>query len=90
MLIVDLGQLGRPRYIINFPTKRHWKERSKIEDIEVGLPALVGMVRELGISSVAVPPLGCGNGGLSWTRVRPLIERAFDGLSAVKVLLYEW
>lgn len=77
MFIVPTGYLTHPHYIINFPTKRHWKKLSHIEDIEVGLQALIEAVRWLKIRSVAVPPLGCGNGGLAWSRVAPMIEAAF-------------
>jgi len=66
-----------PKWVINFPTKKHWKARSRLEDIETGLADLVRLVRELGIASIAVPPLGCGHGGLLWKDVYPLIERAF-------------
>lgn len=89
MLIHDNGGLVNPRYIINFPTKRHWKGKSRIEDIESGLSALVADVQRLGIRSIAVPPLGCGLGGLEWRVVRPLIEQAFAGLPDVQVLLFE-
>jgi O-acetyl-ADP-ribose deacetylase (regulator of RNase III) len=88
MLVVPTGQMGNPHYIINFPTKRHWKGKSRMEDIEAGLPALVAAVQEYGMHSVAVPPLGCGNGGLDWNAVRPKIEAAFAPLSDVRVLLY--
>ncbi len=87
MLVVPM--LDHPRYIINFPTKRHWRAKSKIEDIEAGLAALVENVRDLGIRSIAVPPLGCGNGGLDWNDVRPLIEAAFAAVPDVEVELYE-
>ncbi len=88
MLVVPM--LGEhPRFIINFPTKRHWRGKSRLEDIEAGLQALVGDVRRLGLKSVAVPPLGCGNGGLDWSEVRPRIERAFEALPGVEVLLFE-
>lgn len=89
MMIHDNGGLVNPRYIINFPTKRHWKGKSRIEDIESGLSALVTDVQRLGIRSIAVPPLGCGLGGLEWRVVRPMIERAFAGLPDVQVLLFE-
>lgn len=89
MLVVSTGALVGPKFIINFPTKRHWRGASRLEDIEDGLRALVPELRRLGISSVAVPPLGCGNGGLEWTVVRPLIVRALSELPSVKVLLYE-
>ena len=89
MMIHDNGGLVNPRYIINFPTKRHWKGKSRIEDIESGLNALVADVQRLGIRSIAVPPLGCGLGGLEWRVVRPMIEQAFEGLPDVQVLLFE-
>lgn len=89
MMIHDNGGLVNPRYIINFPTKRHWKGKSRIEDIESGLSALVADVQRLSIRSIAVPPLGCGLGGLEWRVVRPMIERAFAGLQDVQVLLFE-
>src|SRR5690349_18305845 len=78
MHVYDRGSLLNPRYIINFPTKRHWKGKSKLADIEVGLDALVGELESRGITSVAIPPLGCGHGGLDWEVVHPLIERAME------------
>ncbi len=89
MLVFNLNRLQSPRYIINFPTKRHWKGKSRIEDIRVGLDALVDEVRRRGIASVAVPPLGCGLGGLDWSQVKPLVQRAFRALPDVQVLVYE-
>lgn len=77
-----------PRYIINFPTKSHWKARSKLRDIENGLVDLVKVVRDLGITSIAVPPLGCGQGGLRWSDVRALIENAFKTEADVEVIIY--
>ena len=88
MLVVPTGQLSNPRYIINFPTKRHWKGKARMADIESGLQALVDVVREYNICSIAVPPLGCGNGGLNWDEVRPKIEAAFAALPDIHVLLY--
>jgi len=89
MFVFETGQLTLPRFIINFPTKRHWKGKSRIEDIESGLSALVADVQRLGIRSIAVPPLGCGLGGLEWRVVRPMIEQAFASLPDVQVLLFE-
>jgi O-acetyl-ADP-ribose deacetylase (regulator of RNase III) len=77
-----------PRFIINFPTKRHWRNPSRLEDIQAGLVSLIEEVRRLGIQSIAVPPLGCGNGGLDWSEVEPLIQSAFAQLPGVRVLLY--
>jgi len=89
MLIHDLNRLQSPRYVINFPTKRHWKGKSRMEDIEAGLMALVQDLRKQKIHSIAIPPLGCGLGGLRWEDVRAKIEEAFRELPDVKVLLYE-
>ena len=89
MLVVPTGRLGNPQYIINFPTKRYWKGKSRLEDIQAGLPALVEEVKRFGLQSIAVPALGCGNGGLDWAVVRPLIESAFAELPHVRVLLFE-
>jgi O-acetyl-ADP-ribose deacetylase (regulator of RNase III) len=88
MFTFKTGKLLNPQYIINFPTKRHWKGKSRLNDVEAGLTALITEVKELGIKSIAVPPLGCGYGGLAWDQVRPLIESAFSSLPWVKVFLY--
>ena len=89
MFIFETGQLANPRYIINFPTKRHWRAASRIEDIESGLVALVDDIQRLGIKSVAIPPLGAGLGGLDWAIVREKIEEAMQPLRDVDVFLYE-
>jgi O-acetyl-ADP-ribose deacetylase (regulator of RNase III) len=85
----DLNRFEQPHYVINVPTKRHWRGKSRIEYVESGLAALVAEVRRLGLKSVAVPALGCGLGGLDWDEVRPRIERAFEALPEVRVLLFE-
>ena len=89
MFIYETGHLTNPRYIINFPTKRHWRGKSRMEDIEAGLVALVEEIRRRGIRSIALPPLGSGLGGLNWRDVRPRIEKALAPLSDVKVTVYE-
>jgi O-acetyl-ADP-ribose deacetylase (regulator of RNase III) len=89
MHVFETGQLTPPRFIINFPTKRHWRGKSRIEDIEVGLADLVKVIRDKGIRSIAIPPLGAGLGGLDWNEVRPLIEHALAGFSDVRVLVFE-
>ena len=89
MFVFDTGSMFGQRYIINFPTKNHWRGKSKIADIESGLTALIDEVRSRKIKSIAIPPLGCGLGGLNWNEVRPLIEEAFAELPDVQVLLYE-
>jgi O-acetyl-ADP-ribose deacetylase (regulator of RNase III) len=90
MHVYDLGGLvsSGPRWIINFPTKGHWKARSHLSDIQSGLIDLVKTIRELKIRSIALPPLGCGHGGLSWNDVRPMIELAFNDLPDVHALLF--
>ncbi len=89
MHVWPTGSLTGPRYIINFPTKRHWREPSRLDDIEAGLAALAEIVRELGITSIAVPPLGCGNGGLSWADVEPRIVGSMAPLAGnVEVRLF--
>jgi O-acetyl-ADP-ribose deacetylase (regulator of RNase III) len=88
MHVFETGNMYNPKYIINFPTKRHWKGRSRMEDIEAGLNALSEELRGRGIRSIAVPPLGCGLGGLNWTSVRQLIEQTFAKLPDVQVMLY--
>ena len=89
MFIHDLNRLYNPRFIINFPTKRHWKSKSRIEDIQLGLVDLIDFAKQQQFRSIAVPPLGCGLGGLDWEKVRPLIIEAFQSLPEVKVLLFE-
>ena len=89
MFIFETGRLTNPLYIINFPTKRHWRQKSRLEDIEAGLRALVEDVRRLNIGSIALPPLGCGLGGLRWSDVRRLIEQVLGALSDVRVIVYE-
>ena len=80
MFVFDSGRLERPRYIINFPTKDHWRSRSRLADIETGLVDLRRVLAELEIESIALPPLGCGLGGLDWSDVRPRIEAALADL----------
>ena len=80
---------GGPRWILSFPTKEHWRHRSRLEWVESGLHDLRRVIQERGIRSVAVPPLGCGNGGLRWQDVRPLVERVLGDLEGVEVQVYE-
>lgn len=87
--VVSTKSLFYPRYVINFPTKDHWKGKSKIQDIKTGLNSLVETVQRVGITSISIPPLGCGNGGLNWLEVRPLIEEAFSILPNVEVFVFE-
>ena len=89
MFVHDLGSLATPRFIINFPTKGHWRSPSKVEDIQSGLEDLLKAIQEHPIRSIAMPPLGCGNGGLAWRDVRPLIEQAFAEEPDIEVRLFE-
>lgn len=89
MFVFETGRLTNPRYIINFPTKRHWRGKSRLEDIEVGLKALIAEIRERKIRSVAIPPLGAGLGGLAWSTVRVRIDEAMRDLSEVAIVVFE-
>ncbi|WP_244201293.1 type II toxin-antitoxin system antitoxin DNA ADP-ribosyl glycohydrolase DarG [Paraburkholderia rhynchosiae] len=89
MFVYDMGGLTNPRFIINFPTKRHWKGKSRMEDIESGLVDLERVIRRKGIRSIAIPPLGAGLGGLDWNQVKPRIEQAMASMDDVDVRVYE-
>lgn len=88
MFVFENTEVAGPRYVINFPTKRHWRNASRIEDIEVGLEALVQEIQRRGIRSISIPPLGAGLGGLAWPDVRSRIEDALQGLVEVDVVVY--
>ncbi len=83
------SMLGAPRWIINFPTKQHWRGKARLEWIKAGLDDLRRVIRGKNIHSIALPPLGCGNGGLDWRVVRPLIETALGDLQDVDIVVYE-
>jgi O-acetyl-ADP-ribose deacetylase (regulator of RNase III) len=89
MFSVPTGKLFNPKYIINFLTNRHWREKSKIADIQTGLKALVAEVPHLGITSIAIPALGCRNSMLDWLEVKPRIGSAFVELPEVKAIIFE-
>ena len=89
MFVFATGRLVPPRFVVNFPTKRHWRGKSRIEDIETGLAALVEVIREYEIHSIAVPPLGSGLGGLHWPDVRSRIEAALAELPDIRVIVFE-
>jgi O-acetyl-ADP-ribose deacetylase (regulator of RNase III) len=88
MFVVETGHLGQPGLIINFPTKRHWRARSRLSDIQAGLADLRKVISDREITSIAVPPLGCGNGGLDWRDVRPLIAEALGAIPGARVVVY--
>lgn len=77
-----------PRWIINFPTKQHWRNPSKIEWIEAGLIDLKRVIKEKGIKSISLPQLGCGNGGLVWEDVKIKIEEAFAEVKDVEIIVH--
>ncbi len=89
MFVFETGHLSNPKYIINFPTKRHWRGKSRIEDIDSGLKALRNEIKTRGIRSIALPPLGSGLGGLDWHAVRPRIEAALSDLEQVDAVVFE-
>jgi O-acetyl-ADP-ribose deacetylase (regulator of RNase III) len=89
MFVFETGTLTNPKYIINFPTKRHWRGKSRIEDIDSGLGALAREIRTRRIKSIAIPPLGSGLGGLDWGEVRPRIEKALLSFDYLRVIVFE-
>lgn len=89
MFVVPTGSLFGTKYIINFPTKMHWKENSKIEYLQAGLNDLVAIIKQLNVQSIAIPPLGCGNGGLDWNVVLPLITERLKVLdNNINIMIY--
>lgn len=88
MFVVEAERGESQQVIINFPTKRHYRDASRIEDVEAGLRALAIEIESRGITSIAVPPLGCGLGGLPWADVEPLIRQAMAGVPNTRVLLF--
>jgi len=88
VFVHDRGKDTQPRYIVSFPTKVHWRDASKLEYIEKGMVDLVRFIRERNITSVAIPALGVGNGGLDWEAVRVLIEKALQEIPKVEAWVY--
>ena len=88
MHVFDTGA-EHPRYIVNFPTKRHWRDPSRLDDIARGLDALDRVISEHGIRSIAIPPLGSGLGGLAWDEVRPLIADRLAHREDLELIVYE-
>ena len=89
MFVTENLALCGPRWILNFPTKQHWRQPSRMEWITAGLRDLRGVVEENNIRSIALPALGCGNGGLDWSEVRPEIEQSLAEMNDVDVLVFE-
>lgn len=89
MFVFDTHYVANPKYIINFPTKRHWHGKSRLEDIDAGLKALAKEIRDRNIRTIAIPPLGSGLGGLDWSEVRPRIEATLKTLGDIHAILFE-
>ncbi len=89
VLVVQESTLIEKKYIVNLPTKKHWRGKSIYEYIETGLEALVLAIEEYEIKSIAIPALGCGYGGLEWEKVKGLIEKYLGDLEEIDVMVYE-
>ena len=89
MFVTETGALSGPRWVINFPTKKHWRQPSRLEWITEGLDDLKQVIRKKHIRSIALPPLGSGNGGLNWSEVRQQVERVLGDLEDVEIVVYE-
>jgi O-acetyl-ADP-ribose deacetylase (regulator of RNase III) len=89
MFVFETEEITGVKFIINFPTKRHWKGKSRIEDIDSGLVALASDIRARGIRSIAVPPLGSGLGGLDWNTVRPRIEQSLGAIPNLRLVIFQ-
>jgi O-acetyl-ADP-ribose deacetylase (regulator of RNase III) len=89
MFVFETQTLTNPKFIINFPTKRHWRGKSRMEDIDSGLMALVQEILDRGVRSIAVPPLGSGLGGLKWSEVRPRIVSALQAIDNLQTTVFE-
>ncbi len=89
MFVFEYDDMLNHKTIINFPTKRHWRHNSRLEDVVSGLTALIEEIQSRDIRSIAIPPLGCGLGGLQWSEVKPRIKAAFAALPDVEVQLYQ-
>ena len=88
MFVTPLHELDGPRWIVNFPTKQHWRAPSRMEWVVEGLQDLRRFLAEQQVKSIAIPPLGAGNGGLEWADVREQIERALGDLD-IDILVFE-
>lgn len=89
MFVVERNELFGPKWIINFPTKKHWRHPTKMEWVTDGLKELRTFIIEKEIKSIAIPPLGCGNGGLDWQDVRKVIENSLSNIDGVDISVYE-
>jgi O-acetyl-ADP-ribose deacetylase (regulator of RNase III) len=88
LFVTERRDMMGPRFLINFATKKHWRHPSRLGWIEHGLVALRQEIEARSIRSIAIPPLGAGNGGLEWAKVKPLIAKALEGLDC-EIIIYE-
>tara|TARA_R110002072_G_scaffold9584_7_gene46400 strand:+ start:550 stop:1614 length:1065 start_codon:yes stop_codon:yes gene_type:complete len=89
MFVTETGELMGPKWIVNFPTKQHWRANSKMEWVVEGLNDLRKFIIENNVRSIAIPPLGAGNGGLNWADVKPKIESALADLDDVEIFVFQ-
>ncbi len=89
LLVVKEHTFSGDKWIINFPTKTEWFRKSQYKFIEEGLKQLADTIRQYNIKSIAIPPLGCGNGGLKWEKVKPLMEKYLGDLTNVDIVIFE-
>lgn len=89
MFVTESGELYGPRWIINFPTKKHWRSPSRMEWVEAGLNDLKAFIMANHVKSIAIPALGAGNGGLNWLQVKPRIDAVLNSLGDVAIWIYE-
>lgn len=89
MFVTETGELMGPRWIVNFPTKQHWRAKSQLQWVIDGLADLRRFIEMNQVRSIAIPPLGAGNGGLKWADVKPHIEQALGDLDGVDIVIYE-
>lgn len=89
MFVTETDELMGPRWIVNFPTKQHWRAKSQLQWIIDGLADLRGFIERNQVRSIAIPPLGVGNGGLDWTEIKPHIEQALGDLQGVEIIVFE-
>ena len=88
VLVFPTSLPSYPKYIVNFPSKRHWKQRSRFEDVELSTQHLVKEVQKLRVESLAMPAVGCGLGGLNWGTVQPMLEKHLGVLQDMSVEIY--
>jgi O-acetyl-ADP-ribose deacetylase (regulator of RNase III) len=88
MFVTQNPDMFGAKWIVNFPTKMDWRNPSKLDWIVSGLVDLANFVKTNGVRSIAIPALGCSNGGLNWTQVRPLIEQTFADETFADTIVY--